>query len=75
VGLVVPHLLRLLLGPDHRLLLPASALGGAALVTFGDIFARTVISPMELPLGVLMTLIGGPLFFHLLSRTRKTGGW
>lgn len=75
VGLVIPHLLRMLLGPDHRLLLPASALGGAVLVAFGDIFARTVISPMELPIGVLMTIIGAPLFFYLIDRTRRTGGW
>jgi iron complex transport system permease protein len=75
VGLVIPHLLRMITGPDHRLLLPASALGGAALLTFGDVFARTIISPMEMPIGVLLTVIGGPLFFYLISRSRKTGAW
>lgn len=75
VGLVVPHLLRSLLGPDHRLLLPASALGGATLLLLGDAVARNLISPMELPLGVLMTIIGGPLFFYLIDRSRRAGAW
>ncbi|NKF22363.1 iron ABC transporter permease [Solimonas sp. C16B3] len=69
VGLVVPHLLRLGFGPDHRLLLPASALGGAALVPAADTLARTVAVPAELPLGVLTALVGGPFFLWLLLRT------
>lgn len=70
VGLVVPHLLRLILGPDHRPLLPAAALGGALLVVIADCLARTLAIPAELPLGVLISLIGGPFFLWLLLRSR-----
>jgi iron complex transport system permease protein len=66
VGLVVPHTLRLLFGPDHRWLLPLSALGGGALVIGADVFARTVAVPSEVPLGVVTTLIGGPFFLFLI---------
>ncbi|MFT4047216.1 MAG: iron ABC transporter permease [Solimonas sp.] len=69
IGLVVPHLLRLAFGPDHRVLLPAAALGGAALVPFADTLARTVAAPAELPLGVLTAVVGGPFFLWLLLRT------
>ncbi|CAA9551306.1 MAG: Vitamin B12 ABC transporter, permease protein BtuC [uncultured Thermomicrobiales bacterium] len=76
VGLVVPHLLRLIAGPDHRTLLPASAIGGAALLTLADLFARTVAAPVEIPLGVITALAGGPFFLWLLCRTRRAhGGW
>lgn len=75
VGLVVPHAVRMIVGPNHRILIPASALGGAALVGFGDSLARNIIAPMELPIGVLMTLVGGPVFFYLLDRSRKQGAW
>ncbi|NLN28090.1 MAG: iron ABC transporter permease [Firmicutes bacterium] len=75
IGLVVPHALRRLLGPDHRVLLPASLLGGGALLCFADLTARTLIAPAELPVGVLTTLVGGPLFFYLLGRARREGGW
>lgn len=75
VGLVVPHLLRTLLGPGHRTLVTASALGGAALLTWADAVARNAISPLELPLGVLVTLVGGPLFFYLVGRSRRAGAW
>lgn len=68
VGLVVPHLLRLAVGADHRLLLPACALLGAAGLLAADTAARTVISPAELPIGILTTLIGGPFFLYLLLR-------
>lgn len=68
VGLVVPHLLRLLLGPDHRLLLPASCLGGAAFLVVADLLARTLIAPVELPVGVVTALVGGPFFLVLLRR-------
>lgn len=70
VGLIVPHLLRLVLGPDHRLLLPGSALLGAALLTAGDLLARTLMAPAELPIGVLTALVGGPFFLLLLARGR-----
>lgn len=76
VGLVVPHLIRLLAGPDHRVLVPASALGGALLVTIADLVARTVAAPLEVPLGVITALAGGPFFLWLLHRTRREhGGW
>ena len=76
VGLVAPHLLRIVIGPDHRLLLPASALGGAILLLVADLLARTVVTPAELPLGVVTALIGGPYFLWLLRRTtREQGGW
>ena len=68
VGLVVPHLLRLLWGPDHRLLLPASLAGGAAFLLGSDLVARTALSPRELPVGVVTALIGGPFFLLLLRR-------
>jgi iron complex transport system permease protein len=71
VGLLVPHALRLVLGPDHRLLLPGSALAGAAFLVLMDALARFVIRPAELPLGVLTACIGGPLFLWLLRRTRR----
>ncbi|MXW36529.1 MAG: iron ABC transporter permease [Chloroflexi bacterium] len=76
VGLVVPHLLRIVIGPDHRVLLPASALGGAILLLGADLVARTIVVPAELPLGVVTALIGGPYFLFLLRRTtREQGGW
>lgn len=68
VGLVVPHLLRHLLGPDHRLLLPASFLGGASFLVLADLAARTLAAPTELPVGVVTALVGGPLFLLLLRR-------
>lgn len=71
VGLVVPHLVRLTLGPGHRLLLPASALLGAAGLVFADVLARTVMAPAELPIGVLTTLLGGPFFLGLLVVRRR----
>ena len=76
VGLMVPHLIRLVAGPDHRTLLPASALGGALLLVIADLAARTVVAPAELSLGVVMGLVGAPFFFYLVERTRRAqGGW
>ncbi len=76
VGLVIPHLLRMLAGPGHRFLVPGSALGGAVVLVGADLAARTVASPAELPIGVLTALTGSPFFFWLLRRTRrKQGGW
>lgn len=71
VGLVVPHLLRLVIGPDHRILLPASALFGAALLVAADIVARAVIAPAEIPIGIITALLGGPFFLWLLVRFRR----
>ncbi|MFE7586335.1 FecCD family ABC transporter permease [Streptomyces gardneri] len=76
VGLLVPHLLRMANGPGHRFLVPGSALGGAVVLAAGDLAARTVAAPAELPLGVLTALLGSPFFFWLLRRTRRRqGGW
>ncbi|MEG3626398.1 FecCD family ABC transporter permease [Streptomyces poriticola] len=76
VGLVVPHLIRMVAGPGHRFLLPCSALGGALVLLGADLAARTVAEPAELPLGVLTALLGSPFFFWLLRRTRRRqGGW
>ncbi len=72
VGLVVPHMLRLVVGPDHRVLLPASALGGAAFLVLADAVARVVIAPQVLPVGTVTALIGGPFFLALLWRHRHT---
>ena len=68
VGLIVPHLLRLAFGSDHRLLVPASALGGAVFLVVADTLARVVLAPTELPVGALTALVGGPLFLVLLRR-------
>jgi iron complex transport system permease protein len=68
VGLIVPHVLRLVLGPDHRLLIPASFLGGAVFLVWADTLARTLFGPAELPVGVVTALAGGPFFVYLLRR-------
>ena len=73
VGLVVPHALRLVLGPDHRLLVPASALAGAAFLVVCDTLARSVLGGRELPVGALTALAGGPFFLVLLRRTQARG--
>jgi iron complex transport system permease protein len=70
VGIVVPHLVRLIVGPDHRLVVPASALFGAAFLVACDLIARTVMAPIELPVGVITALIGGPFFLWLLVGKR-----
>jgi iron complex transport system permease protein len=71
VGLLVPHFLRLVLGPDHFRLLPLAAIGGAAFLVVADTVARTVVSPTELPVGILTAFIGGPAFLYLLNRKRR----
>jgi ABC-type Fe3+-siderophore transport system permease subunit len=68
IGIIVPHLVRLLVGADHRLVLPASALFGAAFLVACDVVARTALSPLELPVGVITALIGGPFFLWLLIK-------
>ncbi|TAM98894.1 MAG: iron ABC transporter permease [Rhizobiaceae bacterium] len=70
VGIVCPHLLRLLIGPDHRYLLPASALLGATLLLLADAASRTVVAPAELPIGILTAAVGGPFFLWILLRRR-----
>jgi iron complex transport system permease protein len=68
VGLIIPHLLRLAFGPDHRLLVPAAALGGAAFLVVCDTLARSLLPGRELPVGAITALAGGPLFLLLLRR-------
>jgi iron complex transport system permease protein len=68
VGIIVPHLVRLIVGADHRLVLPASALAGAALLIACDLVARTVMAPLELPVGIVTAIVGGPVFLWLLFR-------
>jgi iron complex transport system permease protein len=71
VGIVVPHLLRLVIGPGHRLLLPASACCGAMLVVVADSFARTITAPAELPIGIVTAIVGAPFFLFLLLNQRS----
>lgn len=73
VGLVVPHIVRLLTGPDHRFVLPGSMLLGAALLLTADLVSRTVALPAELPIGVVTSLLGGPFFVWLIRRRRAWG--
>lgn len=74
VGLVVPHILRLLIGPGHRALLPASCLAGAILLLWADAFSRFVLSPAEIPIGVVTALLGAPFFLSLLSQRQYRQG-
>ncbi|MBI1389037.1 MAG: iron chelate uptake ABC transporter family permease subunit [bacterium] len=71
IGLAAPHLLRLIWGPDHRFVAPGSAIAGAALLLLSDIIARTWVSPAELPIGLVTSLLGGPFFLFLLVRHRR----
>lgn len=76
IGLIVPHLVRMVIGPAHRTLLPASILGGAVVVVVADLVARTAVDYADLPIGMLTALVGGPFFFWTLYRTRASaGGW
>nr|WP_207148181.1 iron ABC transporter permease [Halorhodospira halochloris] len=70
IGLVVPHMLRLVLGNDQRLILPAAALAGGALLALADVLARTLIAPEQLPVGVITAMLGVPLFLYLLHRSK-----
>jgi iron complex transport system permease protein len=74
VGLVVPHVVRSLIGPDHRRLIPAAALAGGLFLAACDILARTVLAPREVPVGVITALVGGPFFLWIL-RQRRRQGW
>lgn len=74
VGLVVPHLVRLLLGADHRRVLPASMLLGSGLLLLADVVARLVVSPAELPIGIITAVLGAPFFLALLLRAQRRGG-
>ncbi|OOE41468.1 iron ABC transporter permease [Salinivibrio kushneri] len=72
IGLVVPHIGRLLAGPDHRMLIPLSAVLGALLLTLADIIARVIVAPAELPVGIITALMGAPFFIWLLIQQRQT---
>jgi iron complex transport system permease protein len=72
VGLVIPHILRIIVGNDHRILLPLSTLGGALFLLIADTLARTIIAPVEIPIGVITSAVGGPFFIYLLIKRRKT---
>jgi len=73
VGLIIPHLLRLLIGPSHRFLIPASAIGGALLISLADVLARTLVAFADLPIGMFTALVGGPVFFLLMRRSLRAG--
>ena len=73
VGLVVPHMLRLVTGPDHRLLIPVSALAGGIFLLAADTVARTILAPTELPVGVITAFLGAPFFIYLLRKGKKAG--
>lgn len=76
VGLVVPHIVRMVLGPSNRVLIAASAVLGAALLVFADLLARTAVPATDLSIGILTSLVGGPFFYWLIRRNRrKAGGW
>ncbi|PIC96085.1 iron ABC transporter permease [Sporosarcina sp. P26b] len=72
VGLVVPHIMRSIVGGDYRFLLPASALGGGLLVVVADTIARTLFNPIELPVGILLSFLGGPFFLYLIQKRRDS---
>lgn len=71
VGLVIPHMIRMSFGADHRLILPASVLGGAILLMVADIFARTVVQPSELPIGIVTAMIGSPFLIYLIRTAKR----
>jgi iron complex transport system permease protein len=71
VGLIIPHVLRLIVGPSHRKLIPASAIGGAFFLILMDVLARTIFSPLEVPVGVFTSLCGAPFFIYLLKRKQE----
>ncbi len=75
VGLIVPHMMRMTVGPRHRLLIPASALGGAIVLMLADALARTLVPPLEIPVGALTALLGSPYFIYLLRRRQREGAF
>jgi iron complex transport system permease protein len=70
VGIIVPHLVRLMVGADHRLVLPASTFFGAAFLVAADAVSRTIFAPVELPVGIVTAVVGGPFFLWMLIRSR-----
>lgn len=75
VGLIIPHIMRILVGPDHRILLPSSCLCGSMFLILADTLARTIVAPTELPVGIITALFGAPFFVYLLRRRKRMTGW
>ena len=75
VGLIVPHIMRIFVGPDHRILLPTTLMVGAIFMIYMDTIARTIMAPEELPVGIITALLGAPFFLYLLRRRRRLTGW
>jgi iron complex transport system permease protein len=75
IGLIIPHMMRILVGPDHRILLPSSCLVGAIFLVWVDTLARTIIAPVELPVGIITALFGAPFFLYLLRKRKKMIEW
>ncbi len=75
LGLIIPHIMRIIVGPEHRTLLPASCFVGAIFLIWVDTLARSLIAPIELPVGIITTLIGVPFFLYLLKKRKKVTGW
>ncbi|MDO9536810.1 MAG: iron chelate uptake ABC transporter family permease subunit [Thermoplasmata archaeon] len=75
VGLIIPHIMRIIVGPDHRILLPASCLVGALFLICADTIARTIIQPTELPVGIITASFGAPFFLYLLRKRKRVTGW
>ncbi|MBE3578446.1 MAG: iron ABC transporter permease [Caldanaerobacter subterraneus] len=73
VGLIVPHISRLIVGPDNRVLVPFSALFGASFLTFADLLARVILKPVEMPIGIITATFGGPFFLYLLVKSKQKG--
>ena len=71
VGLITPHILRLIVGPDHKILFPASALAGGIVLLVSDTIARTVLIPREIPVGIITSIVGVPFFLYLLVKSRQ----
>jgi len=71
VGLMTPHIMRLVVGPDHKVLYPTSAVAGGIVLLFSDTIARTILSPREIPVGIVTSIIGVPFFIYLLLRSKK----
>ena len=75
VGLIIPHIMRIIVGPDHRILLPSSCLVGAMFLIWMDTLARTMIQPTELPVGIITASFGAPFFLYLLRKRKRVTGW
>ena len=75
IGLIIPHIARILVGPDHRILIPSSALAGAIVLILCDTIARTIMSPAELPVGIITSLLGCPFFIYLIRKRKRSVIW